>query len=48
MHEINAEGRIMDPYKWMQKMSEEERKDFNNMEIDFYNMCMLKFDMLHK
>ncbi|CDW77077.1 oligopeptidase b [Stylonychia lemnae] len=46
IHTMNKEGRIMDPYKWMEHMSEEEKKDFLLVEHDFYTMCMMKQDLL--
>jgi len=47
MHEP-TNSKIVDPYHWVQTMSQEDRNLFKREEEEYYQLNLLKHDMLHK
>ena len=47
MHEPEK-NKLVDPYYWIKDMNEEERDHFMMNEEEFYDLQLLKCDMLHK
>ena len=47
MHEP-SNNKIVDPYHWIQNMSEEDKNLFKREEEEYYQLNLLKHDMLHK
>ena len=47
MHEP-TNNKIVDPYHWIQNMSEEDKNLFKREEEEYYQLNLLKHDMLHK
>jgi RNA polymerase-interacting CarD/CdnL/TRCF family regulator len=47
MHEP-TNSKIVDPYHWVMTMSEEDKNLFKREEEEYYQLNLLKHDMLHK
>ena len=47
MHEAEA-SKLVDPYYWMKDMTEEEKRMFVRDEDDYYELLLIKYDLLHK
>jgi hypothetical protein len=47
MHEP-AGSKLHDPYHWVQYMSDQDREFFKRAEEEYYQLVLLKYDLLHK
>lgn len=48
MHETADSNFINDPYHWMKSMSEKEETEFKQSEEDFFQLLMMRNDLIHK
>ena len=49
MHEgINQKQAVIDPYKWVESMTESQDEDFRIAEMQFMRIMIMKFDALEK
>lgn len=47
MHEPTT-TKLVDPYNWVQNMTDADKSLFKREEDEYYNLNLLKYDLLHK